>query len=196
MRPAVPLAVAAALLCCCAAAPAPPSPAGTPPPPVRVDPRAPGLRLTPGATLAPPKVLDVKTVVEDSNGDERRADTSVAVTFSLQTEVVFDKDSASLGPRASARIQAVADEITRQNAKTVRVFGFTDDLGTHEHGLELSKRRAEAVYALLARDLAPDPGLTFEVRGYAEQYPVADNATEDGRRKNRRVEITFPKSTG
>jgi outer membrane protein OmpA-like peptidoglycan-associated protein len=174
--------------------PAPPLPSTSAAPPVQVDPHAAGLRLQPGATLAPPKVLDIVSVVEDSNGDERRSDTPAAVTFDLQSEVLFTKDSFALSPRSSSRIEAIADEIVRQNAKQIRVFGFTDNLGTHTHGVQLSKERAEAVYAALAKDLPGDGTIQFQVRGYAEQYPIADNSSEAGRRQNRRVEITFAKS--
>lgn len=163
-------------------------------PSVAVDPHAAGLKLLPGATLAAPKVLDIVSVVEDSNGDERRSDTPAAVTFDLQSEVLFGMDSSALSPDSSARIQAIADEIIRQNAKTVRVFGFTDNLGTHAHGVQLSKQRAEAVYTALAKDLPDDGTMQFQVRGYAEEYPIADNSSDAGRRQNRRVEITFPKS--
>ena len=171
-----------------------PLPSTSSAPSVQVNPHASGLKLLPGATLAAPKVLDIKTVVEDSNGDERRSDTPADVTFSLQSEVLFDKDSSALGADARSRIQTIADEINRQNARTVQVFGFTDNLGSHEHGVELSKQRAEAVYTVLAQDLTADGGIQFDVRGYAEDFPIADNSTEDGRRKNRRVEITFPKA--
>ncbi len=191
---AVTLLLAVGLTATPAAADPSPMPSDSSSPPVRVDPHAAGLKLLQGATLAQPKVLDIQTVVEDSNGDERRSDTPADVTFSLQAEVLFGMDSADVSPQAAARIQAIADEIAKQNAKSVRVFGFTDNLGTHDHGMDLSKRRADAVYAVLAKDLTADGGIQFDVRGYAEEYPVADNSTEDGRRKNRRVEITFPKS--
>jgi outer membrane protein OmpA-like peptidoglycan-associated protein len=165
-------------------------------PPIQVDPHAAGLKLQPGATLAPPKVLDIVSVVEDQNGDERQSDTSSNEMFSLQSEVLFGKDSADLSPDAGSRIQAVADEITKQHATTVRVYGFTDNLGTHEHGMELSKARAQAVYTVLTKDLGNSGSIQFDIRGFAEQYPVADNSTGDGRKKNRRVEISFPKSPG
>jgi outer membrane protein OmpA-like peptidoglycan-associated protein len=163
-------------------------------PPVEVDPNAPGLMLPDGATLAPPKVLDIKQIVEDQGGEERREDTNVDVTFALQAEVLFGKDSATLNARANARIAAIAAEINKQGAKRVRVFGFTDNLGSYEHGSKLSKQRAEAVQKQLTTDL--DPGVTFEIRGYSEDYPIASNSTEEGRRKNRRVEISFPRGAG
>ncbi|MEU1268168.1 OmpA family protein [Streptomyces sp. NPDC005799] len=161
--------------------------------PVKIDPNDPDLKLPEGATLAAPKVLDIKSVVEDQSGDERREDTNTEVTFALQAEVLFAKDSAKLNADAKARIAAIAEEIKKQNATQVRVFGFTDNLGTHAHGVVLSKQRANAVQAVLDDDLN-DPNITFDVRGYAEQYPIADNSTEDGRKKNRRVEVTFPRT--
>jgi outer membrane protein OmpA-like peptidoglycan-associated protein len=167
---------------------APPGTVTTSPPPT-VDPTSPGLKLADGATLAPAKVLDIKSVVEDLGGEERREDTNTSVTFALQAEVLFPRDSSKLNPEASSRINAIADEIKKQNATNVRVFGFTDNLGTYAHGLTLSKQRAEAVHDELAAALGGN--VTFEVRGYSEDYPIADNSTEEGRRKNRRVEVSF-----
>ncbi|MEU6145949.1 OmpA family protein [Streptomyces sp. NPDC047081] len=161
--------------------------------PVKVDPNDPDLKLPEGATLADPKVLDIKSVVEDQSGDERREDTNTSVTFALQAEVLFSKDSAKLSAEAKARIAAIAEEIKKQNATQVRVFGFTDNLGSSAHGDVLSKQRADAVQGVLDQDLN-DPDITFEVRGYGEQYPIADNSTEAGRKKNRRVEVTFPRT--
>ncbi|HEY8986997.1 MAG TPA: OmpA family protein [Streptomyces sp.] len=160
--------------------------------PVQVDPNDPDLKLPQGGTLAAPKVLDIKQVVEDQTGDERREDTNADVKFALQAEVLFGKDSSKISPTSRARIAAIADEIKKQNATRIRVFGFTDNLGSASHGDVLSRQRANAVQAVLDDELN-DPNLTFDVRGYGEQYPIADNSTESGRRKNRRVEITFPR---
>jgi outer membrane protein OmpA-like peptidoglycan-associated protein len=177
----------------------PSAPPDTPPgiasssPPPQIDPDAPGLKLRAGATLAPARVLDIVSVVESQGGDERREDTPDTVTFALQAEVLFTKDSAKLSADAKSRISAIADEIKKQHATDVRVFGFTDNLGSSEHGLVLSKQRADAVHGVLEEELN-DSGITFEIRGYGEQYPIADNSTDAGRKKNRRVEITFPRT--
>ncbi|SES13172.1 Outer membrane protein OmpA [Streptomyces sp. yr375] len=204
MTPRLTLAVATATLVIIGMAPAAhadPSPGVSVPPgteptasaPVQVDPNDPDLKLPQGGTLAEPKVLDIKQVVEDEAGDERREDTNADVTFALQAEVLFGKDSATLGAQAQARIGTIAAEIKKQHTSLVRVFGFTDDLGSSAHGDVLSKQRADAVQAELAGELN-DPSITFEVRGYGEQYPISDNSTEEGRKKNRRVEVTFPRT--
>ncbi|MGW1374872.1 OmpA family protein [Streptomyces sp. NPDC002446] len=160
-------------------------------PPVRIDPSDPDLRMVQGAELAPSKVLNIKSIVETDDGSERRQDTNDNVTFALQAEVLFGKDSAELTPDALSRIATIATEIKRQKATSLRVFGFTDNLGSAGHGLVLSRKRANAVQQELAKDLGSSVG--FQIRGYGEQYPIADNSTEEGRKKNRRVEVSFPR---
>ncbi|MGG2458443.1 OmpA family protein [Streptomyces sp. RGM 3693] len=162
--------------------------------PVRIDPTNPNLRMVQGAKLAPPKVLNIKSIVETDDGSERRQDTNDNITFALQAEVLFSKDSAELSTDALARISAIADEVRKQHATDLRVFGFTDNLGSAAHGLVLSKQRANAVQRELAVDLGSS--VSFQIRGYGEQYPIADNSTEAGRRKNRRVEVSFPRNGG
>ncbi|MEV0370448.1 OmpA family protein [Streptomyces sp. NPDC050636] len=162
-------------------------------PPVRIDAHDPDLKMVQGAKLAPSKVLNIKSIVETDDGSERRQDTNDNVTFALQAEVLFDKDSAKLSPDALSRIGTIAAEIKKQNASSLRVFGFTDNLGSAGHGLVLSKDRANAVQRELAKDLGSS--VTFEIRGYGEQYPIADNSSEAGRKKNRRVEVSFPRAS-
>ncbi|MCX5012033.1 OmpA family protein [Streptomyces sp. NBC_00555] len=163
--------------------------------PVPIDSSSPGLKIPQGGTLAPAKVLDIAEVVEDLGGEQRRQETNQTVMMALQSEVLFPENSAVFNAQAAARIQAIASEINTQKATRVRVFGFTDDQGSYEHGKELSKQRADAVQAELSKTVT-NPGVVFDVRGYSEDYPIADNGTEEGRKKNRRVEITFPRTAG
>ncbi|MGW4215435.1 OmpA family protein [Streptomyces bacillaris] len=163
-------------------------------PPVPIDAEDPDLRMPEGGTLAPGRVLDIVQVVEDLGGEERREDSNADIKFALQAEVLFGKDSAKLGSAANARIAAIAEEIKKQNATRVRVFGFTDNLGSSAHGDVLSKQRADAVHGVLSQQLGPT--VTYEIRGYGEQYPIASNADEEGRKKNRRVEVSFQRGEG
>lgn len=160
--------------------------------PVRIDARDSDLKLPEGATLAEPKVIDIKSVVEDISGEERREETNSDIKFALQAEVLFGKNSAKLSDEAASRIAAIAAEIKTQSARKIRVFGFTDDLGSEAHGDKLSKERADAVHSVLSQQLNGE-GITYEIRGYGEDYPIASNTTEEGRRKNRRVEVSFPR---
>ncbi|ORT61115.1 OmpA family protein [Streptomyces sp. CB03238] len=169
----------------------PPGTESTEPPP-EVDGNSPGLKMRDGATLAPAKVLPLISIVESEGGEERREETSSNLKFALQAEVLFGKDSAKLTAEANSRIAAIAEEIKKQNATKVRIFGFTDNLGSSAHGDVLSKQRADAVHKVLSPMLTSG-GITYEIRGYGEQYPIADNSTEEGRKKNRRVEVSFPR---
>ncbi|MEE1756295.1 OmpA family protein [Streptomyces sp. SP18CS02] len=172
----------------------PPGTESTVPPP-EVDGNSPGLKMRDGATLAAAKVLPLISIVESEGGEERREETSSNLKFALQAEVLFGKDSARLTPSANARIAAIAEEIKKQSAAKVRIFGFTDNLGSSAHGDVLSKQRADAVHKVLS-PLLTAAGITYEIRGYGEQYPIADNSTEEGRKKNRRVEVSFPRGGG
>lgn len=185
-----------------AATPLPSAPASGAHAPLTLDSDSPGLALRAGATLAPPKILDLGSqpagigeVVEDQEGAERREDTGTQVTFDLQAEVLFTKDSARLGSSARSRIASVAREIEPQPGTEVRVYGFTDDLGSSSHGDALSQQRAVAVQRVLAQELR-GTAVTFDTHGFGERHPVASNATEAGRQQNRRVEISFSRSAG
>ncbi|MFH0242565.1 OmpA family protein [Streptomyces sp. HK10] len=156
-----------------------------------VDINDPDLKLPDGATLAEPKVLEIKQVVGDEAGEEQREDSPSNTKFTLQAEVLFGRDSAKLSPEANDRIKGIAGEIEEQGATEVNVFGYTDNLGSYEHGKVLSKKRAEAVHKQLLEDLGS--AVTFSIRGYSEDNPIADNSTEEGRKRNRRVEISFPR---
>ncbi|MFD4002674.1 OmpA family protein [Streptomyces rubiginosohelvolus] len=172
----------------------PPGTEATSEPPVPIDANDPDLKMPEGGTLAPGRVLDIVQVVEDLGGEERREDSNADIKFALQAEVLFGKDSAKLSSAANARIAAIAEEIKKQNATKVRVFGFTDNLGSSAHGDVLSKKRADAVHGVLSKQLGP--AVTYEIRGYGEQYPIASNSNEEGRKKNRRVEVSFPRGEG
>ncbi|MFH9495621.1 OmpA family protein [Streptomyces globisporus] len=172
----------------------PPGTEATSEAPVPIDANDPDLKMPEGGTLAPGKVLDIVQVVEDQGGEERREDSNADIKFALQAEVLFGKDSAKLSSAANARIASIAEEIKKQNATKVRVFGFTDNLGSSAHGDVLSKQRADAVHGVLSKELGPT--VTYEIRGYGEQYPIASNSNEEGRKKNRRVEVSFPRGEG
>ena len=170
---------------------APPDFAPSPSPPMEVDQNAPGLMMKDGATLKAPKVLDIRSIIEEQGGAERREDSNSQTKFTLQAEVLFGRNSARLNGEAYARIKDIAEEIDKQGATAVNVFGFTDNLGSYEHGRKLSKDRAAAVHRQLVKELTSN--VTFNIRGYSEDYPIADNSTEEGRKKNRRVEVSFPR---
>ncbi|MBO4259506.1 OmpA family protein [Streptomyces griseorubiginosus] len=162
-------------------------------------PDRPGLALRDGARLAPAKVLDLASqpaditrVVANQDTAERRETTGTQVTVVLQAAVLFPKDSARLSTSARSRITALARQIQPRAGTTIRVYGYTDNLGTAAHGHTLSQQRATAVQTVLATELRGTP-VVFDTRGFGESHPAAPNTTEAGRRNNRRVEISYPR---
>lgn len=107
--------------------------------------------------------------------------------ITLLSDVFFDYNSATLNPKAQSAIQAVAKKLAASGAKAVKIEGHTDADGADAYNLSLSQKRAEAVRAALAPSL---PGITLTTQGLSEQFPVADNTTEAGKAKNRRVTLT------
>jgi outer membrane protein OmpA-like peptidoglycan-associated protein len=108
----------------------------------------------------------------------------------LNDRVEFDVDQATLRPEAFPILDAVAKAlVAHPEIKKVRIEGHTDNTASAEYNLPLSERRAQAVLKYLA-----DHGVAatqLEAKGYGLTRPIADNATEDGRFKNRRVEFVI-----
>ncbi|MBS3895467.1 OmpA family protein [Silanimonas sp.] len=94
----------------------------------------------------------------------------------------FASGRASLTTEANASLRRLAQELA---GRRVEVTGFTDSQGETAANLRLSQRRADAVAAILR-----EAGIEATAQGRGEADPVADNATEQGRARNRRVEIT------
>ncbi|MFD3922848.1 OmpA family protein [Streptomyces sp. NPDC058595] len=132
------------------------------------------------------RVYKLISRVEELDGTQRRATTNSTTTYSLQSTLLFAKDSARLSPSAEKELRRVAGRISAAGADQVDVTGHTDDLGSAAHGLTLSRQRAEAVKKVLEKQT---PGVDFTAKGLGERSPIADNATEEGRVKNRRVEL-------
>ena len=106
-------------------------------------------------------------------------------------DLLFDHDRADLRPGAIRALDAFIAERLKGYDGKITITGHTDDTGTEPHNLVLSRRRAETVAAYLrSKGIATG---RIKVNGLGSAQPVADNTTEEGRRANRRVEITLEK---
>lgn len=107
-------------------------------------------------------------------------------------DVLFDTGQATLRPEAFGVLNPAADLIRERVGWKVRIEGHCDIRPIHTRGFpsnqELSDARAQAVRDYLVNVEQLDPAL-FKLRGFGERRPIADNETEAGRQKNRRVEI-------
>lgn len=115
--------------------------------------------------------------------------TARGATFAMSEEVLFATDSAVLRPGVIERLRPLAGYLRSERGVRVAIDGHTDSRGTDAHNQGLSERRAQAV-----RSALEEMSVTrarFQVVGHGESQPVASNATADGMRQNRRVEITL-----
>lgn len=99
----------------------------------------------------------------------------------------FASGQSSLRPEARANLQKVVDFVQRSPGQSVLIEGHTDSQGSGNANQVLSQRRADAVRAALIEDGVDAARLSAV--GVGEDRPVADNATAEGRGRNRRVEI-------
>lgn len=122
--------------------------------------------------------------------------TSRRVRLTLPSPVLFSEGSANLAPEA-AKILAPLARLFAECNNPVLVEGHTDDVrivgGRLRTNWELSAARSFSVIEfLVGRGLSP---ARFQARGYGEHRPAASNLTPEGRRQNRRIEISLIRET-
>ncbi len=105
--------------------------------------------------------------------------------------VLFDFDKSTLQPASDGPLQQVAALLAANPSLYIQVQGHTDNVGADAYNQSLSEARARAVMAWLTQHGVAANRMT--ARGYGKTMPVADNTTDEGRMKNRRVEIADPK---
>jgi outer membrane protein OmpA-like peptidoglycan-associated protein len=108
----------------------------------------------------------------------------------LSADVLFALNKADLSPRAQALLQNLARQIDQSPGATVKIDGYTDNTGNDAINQPLSERRAQAVETRL-KSLVTKTGLTYQSAGHGSADPVESNDTDEGRRRNRRVAVTF-----
>ena len=146
-------------------------------------------------------ILNLLYQVEDLGGkvqDLQVKETDTEIRIELPADVLFDFDKADIRPSAQETLKSAASIIRDRGGKAVRIEGHTDAKGSEAYNKQLSIRRAESVKSWLTEK----EGLvdwTFSTEGFGAKKPVAPNTKPDGsddqegRQKNRRVEIIVKK---
>jgi len=111
---------------------------------------------------------------------------TVAQPIRQQVNILFDSGKQLIKPEFKGEVQKVADLARQYPTALIEIQGYTDNKGNAKRNVELSKRRADAVRDSLIKDFSVDAS-RITTKGYGPASPVADNATEEGRAKNRRV---------
>ncbi len=105
-------------------------------------------------------------------------------------DILFDVDKATLKEESTKQLQHVVTLMKDNPQLMLEVQGHTDDQGSDDYNLKLSQHRAETVVAYLG--LFGIDSSRLVPKGYGESTPVMPNTTEEGRAKNRRVELVKP----
>ncbi|MEZ0469770.1 OmpA family protein [Luteimonas salinilitoris] len=101
--------------------------------------------------------------------------------------IEFESGSARLTDLGRYILDEMAEKLREIGDARVQIIGHTDDVGQRQGNLALSQARAEAVRGYLVGQGIP-PG-NLDVLGRGPDEPIADNATEDGRARNRRIQF-------
>jgi OmpA-OmpF porin, OOP family len=102
--------------------------------------------------------------------------------------ILFDTDKTELKPESRAMLEEVANLLKSDPALKLEVAGHTDNTGAADHNMRLSLGRAAAVVDALTSTYGIDKS-RLQPKGYGDSRPVAPNDSEEGRAKNRRVEL-------
>jgi len=105
----------------------------------------------------------------------------------LNSETSFEFNSANLKEAAYPQLDKLLEQMKLYPLSRWKIVGYTDNIGSEDGNIKMSQMRAESVLNyFVSRGI---PQIRFEVAGMGSKSPIADNKTEEGRAKNRRVEI-------
>jgi outer membrane protein OmpA-like peptidoglycan-associated protein len=141
-------------------------------------------KLPNGVELSIPRLGIENKLVTFIEDPSKPVDTTTWFDFD---RLLFDTGSATLQPSSSEQLQNVAAILKAYPNVHVKIGGYTDNTGDAAANLQLSSNRASNVMAELVR-LGVEPS-RLEAQGYGVDHPVADNSTEEGRARNRRISL-------
>ena len=153
------------------------------------------LVLIVSATVA--NALDLKKVNKDTNltdtAEMKAMNTSLRAVQNEKGPIVFLTGKADLDvAKCKKTLDTLATIVKKYPRFKVQVEGYTDNVGKKESNLKLSQKRAEAVVAWLVKE-GKCSEKQLVAKGFGDANPIADNKTEEGRAKNRRVDFQVSK---
>ena len=109
----------------------------------------------------------------------------------INEKIQFDLDKATIKPDSDSLLQEIVKVIKEnEHIKKIAIEGHTSSEGSDKHNLKLSDKRAKAVMDYLVSK-GGLPKTMFSAKGFGESKLIGDEATEDGKEKNRRVEFNI-----
>lgn len=134
----------------------------------------------PGAEIAP----EQEPVLEPVPAAEPTPDKA---KYCITLNIMFDIDKAVIRDESRDEVGRVGTFMQKFPTTTAVIEGHTDEVGTDDHNMRLSQSRAESVVTYLADKFGIDRS-RLSAKGYGKTRPIADNSSEAGRQKNRRIE--------
>jgi len=150
------------------------------------------------AVNLPGKIKDVGKEAGTAVADKANEEALDAVTKKLKSTqaeygpIIFKKGKDTVDPKCDKTMQRIADILAEYPGFHVQVDGHTDNKGKASSNLKLSQKRADAVVTYLVKNKKVEAS-RLSAKGFGDTVPVADNKTEEGRGKNRRVDFTATK---
>jgi len=124
-------------------------------------------------------------------GEEDPDSVEAVISESIDTlrlgNVYFEFDSDKINSIGRTRLDSLFSNLLKEEVDSIRIYGHTDSMGPKDYNLDLSYRRAKAIEKVLSENNLSD--YVSAVKGYGDQLPRSSNATDSGRKKNRRVEV-------
>ena len=133
------------------------------------------------------QIKELKEQTAGSGVDVTPTGDGRAILVNLPDGVTFDVGSATLKPQFRDTLDKIAASMTQYPDSLIDVYGHTDSTGSDAYNQTLSESRARTVADYLS--MRGVSAARVRSQGFGETMPVADNATDAGRAKNRRVEI-------
>jgi outer membrane protein OmpA-like peptidoglycan-associated protein len=125
-------------------------------------------------------------IQRDLEGAEvQRIGEGIKITF--DSGILFDIDKSDLRPVSKTNLAELAKILNKYPDTNILIEGHTDDTGSDDYNMNLSKDRAQAVAFYMAT--LEVKSARFSTSGYGETQPIVMNDTPEGRQKNRRVDI-------
>ena len=140
--------------------------------------------------------LDLREISDAKRVEENITVTSIEDMLKGGKAVVLNNIGVDCGkydllPESRPELERVA-KIIMSNTEKVEISGHTDSIGSDKYNKNLSQKRADAVKEFLVKEGCPADRLV--THGYGSERPIESNSTDEGRAKNRRVEMKFLKN--
>ena len=112
--------------------------------------------------------------------------TPETMKYCVSLNIEFDIDKSEIRPQYRDEVAKVGDFMKKAPTTTAVIEGYTDEVGSDEYNLQISQRRAESVVKSLVDDFGIDQS-RLSAKGYGKSRPIADNSSDEGKQKNRRI---------